>query len=52
MPEALDLARSLPKVVLHDHLDGGLRETTLLELLRERGIEPPAAWSSSCAALH
>ena len=47
MPEALDLARSLPKVVLHDHLDGGLRETTLLELLRERGIEPPAADAAS-----
>ena len=47
MPDALDLARSLPKVVLHDHLDGGLRETTLLELLHERGIEPPAAAAAS-----
>lgn len=47
MPDALDLARSLPKVVLHDHLDGGLRETTLLELLHERGIEPPAADAAS-----
>lgn len=42
MPDATAIARSLPKVVLHDHLDGGLRESTLLELLRERGIEPPA----------
>ncbi|HET9977219.1 MAG TPA: adenosine deaminase family protein [Burkholderiaceae bacterium] len=37
------LARALPKVVLHDHLDGGLREQTLLDLLRARGIESPAA---------
>ena len=27
-------ARALPKVLLHDHLDGGLRPATLLELLR------------------
>lgn len=47
MPDALHIARSLPKVVLHDHLDGGLRETTLLELLHERGIEPPAADAAS-----
>ncbi len=36
------IAAHLPKVVLHDHLDGSLRETTLLELLLARGIEPPA----------
>lgn len=36
------LARSLPKVLLHEHLDGGLREATLLELLRERGLSAPA----------
>lgn len=35
-------ARALPKVLLHDHLDGGLRPATLIELLRARGIEPPA----------
>ena len=34
--------RSLPKVVLHDHLDGGLRVPTLLELLRRRGLAWPA----------
>jgi len=43
MPDPIAIARALPKVVLHDHLDGGLREQTLLELLGERGIEPPAA---------
>jgi adenosine deaminase len=34
--------RALPKVLLHDHLDGGLRESTLLELLRARGLPCPA----------
>jgi adenosine deaminase len=29
--------RSLPKVVLHDHLDGGLRVETILELADESG---------------
>jgi adenosine deaminase len=29
--------RMLPKVLLHDHLDGGLRPETLLELASERG---------------
>lgn len=28
--------------MLHEHLDGGLRPATLLELLHERGITPPA----------
>lgn len=35
-------ARALPKVLLHEHLDGGLRVATLLELLRQRGIAAPA----------
>jgi adenosine deaminase len=34
--------RAMPKVVLHDHLDGGLRPATLLELLRARGQPAPA----------
>lgn len=38
-----DRARALPKVLLHEHLDGGLRPETLLELLRERGLTTPAA---------
>lgn len=29
--------RSLPKVLLHDHLDGGLRPLTVIELAREIG---------------
>ena len=38
-PESL---RRLPKVLLHEHLDGGLSHRTLLRLLRARGIELPA----------
>lgn len=48
-----DLARraaALPKVVLHEHLDGALRIDTLLELLRERRVEPPARDARSMAA--
>ncbi|MDH5291198.1 MAG: adenosine deaminase, partial [Acidimicrobiia bacterium] len=26
-----------PKVLLHDHLDGGMRPTTVIELAREQG---------------
>ncbi|HVR89184.1 MAG TPA: adenosine deaminase [Candidatus Limnocylindria bacterium] len=33
----LDLLRSAPKVLLHDHLDGGLRPATIVELARELG---------------
>ena len=31
----LDSIRRAPKVLLHDHLDGGLRPTTLIELARQ-----------------
>ena len=34
--------RGMPKVVLHDHLDGGLRVATLIELLKMRGLPLPA----------
>ena len=33
------ILQRLPKVVLHDHLDGGLRPGTVLELAREQGYE-------------
>ena len=39
---ALQRARQLPKVLLHEHLDGGLRLATLLELLHKRGLPSPA----------
>jgi adenosine deaminase len=32
----------MPKVELHDHLDGGLRPTTIIELAKERGVALPA----------
>ncbi|MFN4000564.1 adenosine deaminase [Microcella sp.] len=38
-----DLAiESLPKVSLHDHLDGGLRPQTIIELAEAIGLELPA----------
>src|SRR5699024_7596856 len=40
-PFALDLA-TLPKVSLHDHLDGGLRPATIVELAAEVGHQLPA----------
>src|SRR6187431_772950 len=33
--------RALPKVSLHDHLDGGLRPQTIIDLAGEAGIELP-----------
>lgn len=41
--------RSLPKAVLHDHLDGGLRPSTVRELGAELGVEPPAATDDGVA---
>ena len=37
-----DLARKLPKILLHDHLDGGLRPATILELADEIGHNLPS----------
>jgi len=51
MDEAdLQRARRLPKVLLHEHLDGGLRVATLLELLRARGLPAPADDEAALAA--
>jgi adenosine deaminase len=33
---------ALPKVSLHDHLDGGLRPQTIIELADEVGLDLPA----------
>ena len=33
----LETLRAAPKVLLHDHLDGGLRPATIVELAREQG---------------
>jgi adenosine deaminase len=42
--------QALPKVLLHEHLDGGLRAQTLLDLCHERGLAVPAQNPSSLAA--
>ncbi|MGH2512044.1 MAG: adenosine deaminase [Candidatus Limnocylindrales bacterium] len=34
-----DLVRRAPKVLLHDHLDGGLRPATIIELAAEQGYD-------------
>jgi adenosine deaminase len=39
--------RQAPKVLLHDHLDGGLRPATILELAAEVGHELPASDAES-----
>lgn len=38
---------SLPKVVLHDHLDGGLRPQTVQRIMAERGL--PTPWGNKLA---
>ena len=48
MTQALvDLIPALPKVLLHDHLDGGVRPQTVLELAAEVGHELPASDAGS-----
>ena len=41
--------RDLPKVSLHDHLDGGLRPQTIIDLGREIDLELPATESEQLA---
>jgi adenosine deaminase len=36
MKYSLKFLRRLPKVLLHDHLDGGLRPQTIIELARDQ----------------
>src|SRR6476469_11056010 len=42
-----DQVHRAPKVLLHDHLDGGLRPQTIVELAAEIGHELPAADAES-----
>ena len=44
-----DAATQTPKVLLHEHLDGGLRPSTLHELLQARGLAAPASDADSLA---
>ncbi|MEP6842098.1 MAG: adenosine deaminase [Pseudolysinimonas sp.] len=41
---------SLPKISLHDHLDGGLRPQTIIELAEPLGLELPAGTAAELAA--
>src|SRR5215213_3219918 len=41
VPATPEVVRRAPKVLLHDHLDGGLRPATVVELAREVGHELP-----------
>lgn len=41
--------RDLPKVSLHDHLDGGLRPSTIIELAPAAGIELPTTDADALA---
>lgn len=45
----VEALRALPKVLLHEHLDGSLRVSTLHELLRARHLPCPAANESQLA---
>ncbi|AOW92169.1 adenosine deaminase [Rhodococcus sp. WMMA185] len=49
---ALDLSalRRAPKVLLHDHLDGGLRPATVLELARDTGYDALPATTAPALA--
>lgn len=56
-PITLDAIRSAPKALLHDHLDGGLRPTTVIELADAAGHRLPTtdpaelqAWFTAGAA--
>ena len=39
VPVSLEEIRVVPKVLLHDHLDGGLRPATIIELAKESGYQ-------------
>src|SRR5919107_1552830 len=41
VPATPEVVRRAPKVLLHDHLDGGLRPATVVEIAREVGHELP-----------
>jgi len=44
-----EVIRKMPKVVLHDHLDGGLRPSTILELADAQGVELPTRDAAALA---
>ena len=40
--------KSLPKIELHAHLNGSIREETLVDLASERGVELPPEFHAGC----
>ena len=50
VPGSRTAIRELPKVSLHDHLDGGLRTQTIIELAEPLGLELPASDGQTLAA--
>ncbi|HEX5534134.1 MAG TPA: adenosine deaminase [Actinomycetales bacterium] len=49
-PAVEDVVDLVPKVLLHDHLDGGLRPETVLELAADVGHELPASDAEALAS--
>lgn len=49
LPDGTDI-QALPKVSLHDHLDGGLRPATVLELADGAGLDLPATDADALGA--
>jgi adenosine deaminase len=50
LPDAGAVINDLPKVSLHDHLDGGLRPATIIELAAADGVELPSTDPTELAA--
>ena len=50
LPGTDTVLEALPKVSLHDHLDGGLRPQTIIELAADAGIELPTSDADELAA--
>jgi adenosine deaminase len=49
LPNGVDIA-ALPKISLHDHLDGGVRPQTIIELADAVGVDVPETDSAKLAA--
>src|SRR5215213_4879186 len=60
VPATPEVVRRAPKVLLHDHLDGGLRPATVVDLAREYGydrlpttdVDDLGRWFGAGAARH
>ena len=50
LPGTDTVLEALPKVSLHDHLDGGLRPQTIIELAADAGVELPTTDADELAA--